>query len=82
MTGRPAIDALSRNDSEPIDRLKDECCDHTGCFSPKAAIARNEGASSGSEPPSLVQARLRELPADLPCDLRDGDRVAANCSGA
>src|SRR4051794_27307772 len=51
----------SHKGPEPIDHRKTDCCDDTDCFSPKAAIARSEGASSGSEPPSVVQARLREL---------------------
>jgi eukaryotic-like serine/threonine-protein kinase len=46
---------------EPTDHRRDDCGDDPDCFSPKAAIARSEGASSGSEPPSVVQARLREL---------------------
>ena len=43
------------------ERRKDESCNEPDCFSPKAAIARNEGPSSGSEPPRVVQTRLREL---------------------
>jgi serine/threonine-protein kinase len=58
----PYVGALPRRKSGPITRAGDDSIDDAGGFTPKAAIAPQTVRSLVSEPRSVVQARLRELP--------------------
>jgi serine/threonine-protein kinase len=57
----PRDDLLPQSGFEPIDHVEPSCFDDPSCFCPKAAIAKDEGPHPGSETPSVVQVRLRQL---------------------
>jgi len=61
-TWHPHAGVSPSRKAEPIDADGDPPADDTGCFSPRAAIARETPRQPISEPRSVVRARLRELP--------------------
>jgi eukaryotic-like serine/threonine-protein kinase len=58
----PRDEAHPRGRPATMDQVEAAFADDTGCFSPKAAIAKATGQVPMSETASVVRARLRELP--------------------